>query len=82
MTCSHCVTSVREALDSLPGVAVEHVRIGKASVTLAPEGASPAALIEAIRDAGYQAAFSTGASTEAKAGLPQAATSGGCCSSK
>lgn len=81
MTCSHCVTSVREALESLPGVAVEHVRIGKASVTLAPDGASPAALIEAIRESGYQAAFSMGAATDAKAGLPQAATSGSCCSS-
>lgn len=82
MTCGHCVTSVREALESLPGVAVDHVRIGKASVTLAPEGASPAALIEAIREAGYQAAFSASAGTDAKVGLPQATTGGSCCSSR
>ncbi len=81
MTCSHCVTAVREALESLSGVAVEHVRIGKASVTLAPDGASPAALIEAIQEAGYQAAFSAGGGTDAKAALPHAPTSGSCCSS-
>lgn len=82
MTCGHCVTAVRDALDSLPGVAVDHVRIGKASVTLAPNSASPAALIEAIREAGYQAGFSASAGTDPQAGLPQASTGGSCCSSR
>lgn len=82
MTCSHCVISVREALEALPGVAVDHVRIGKAAVSLASEGASPAALIEAIREAGYQAAFSAGAGTDAKDAPPQAAIGGSCCSSR
>lgn len=83
MTCGHCVTSVRAALESLPGVTVDHVRIGDASVTLAPEGASPATLIEAIREAGFQAGFS--ARNDATANLPQGATRGmgrssSCCS--
>jgi hypothetical protein len=52
----------------------------------------PAALIEALREAGYPASFASGSglgngagtavSAEAKTGLPQAPTSGGCCSSR
>lgn len=82
MTCGHCVTAVRDVLDSLPGVAVDHIRIGKASVSLAPQGASPAALIEAIREAGYQAGFSASAGRGATVGLPQAATGASCCCSR
>ncbi len=82
MTCGHCINAVREALESLPGLTVEHVRMGKASVTLTPQSASPAALIEAIREAGYRAAFSEGTATETKAALPQAATGSSCCSAR
>jgi hypothetical protein len=83
---------VSDALDGLPGVEVDHVRIGQASVRFEPETVSPAALIEALREAGYQARFASGSSAgtgagtavsaEAKTGLPQAPTSGGCCSSR
>lgn len=82
MTCGHCISAVRDALESLPGVTVQHVRMGKASVTLTPEGASPAALVGAIREAGYRAAFSEGTAPDTKAALPQAATGSGCCSSR
>lgn len=92
MTCGHCVRAVSDLLDGLPGVEVDHVRIGQASVRFEPETVSPAALIEALREAGYPASFAsgsgprTGASTavgaEAKTGLPQAPTSGCCCSSR
>lgn len=81
MTCGHCVSAVREALSALPGVEVHHVRIGHASLLLEPGTASPAAVIEAIREAGYQAGF-TSADTQASAGLPQAAAGGSCCSSR
>lgn len=100
MTCGTCVRAVSDALDELPGVVVDRVRIGQASVRFEPETVSPAALIEALREAGYPASFASGsgaatgpgtgagsgASTavgaEAKTGLPQAPTSGCCCSSR
>ncbi|HYW31609.1 MAG TPA: heavy-metal-associated domain-containing protein [Gemmatimonas sp.] len=82
MTCGHCISAVRETLHSLPGITVEDVGMGKASVTLAGRGASPAEMIEAIREAGYQAAISVRAATDAKTGLPQAETGGSCCSSR
>jgi copper chaperone len=82
MTCGHCVSAVREALGALPGVEVDHVRIGHASLLLEPGTASPAAVIEAIREAGYQAAFTTSAGADPKAGLPQAPAGGSCCSSR
>lgn len=80
MTCGHCVSAVREALNALPGVEVDHVRIGHASLSLEPGTASPAAVIEAIREAGYQAGFTASADAQPKSGLPQAPTSGSCCS--
>jgi len=82
MTCGHCVSAVREALEALPGVNVHRVGIGTASVTLDPQGASPAALVEAVREAGYQASFAGNASTAPKAGLPQAPSGASCCSTR
>lgn len=82
MTCGHCINAVRDALESLPGLTVEHVRMGKASVLLTPQGASPAALIDAIREAGYRAAFSESTTKDIKADLPQATTGGSCCSAR
>jgi copper chaperone CopZ len=55
MTCGHCVASVRAALSAVPGVHVQEVRVGSATV----EPATPAALdaaVSAIQDAGYDAA--------------------------
>jgi copper chaperone CopZ len=58
MSCGHCVASVREALEAVPGVAVEGVRIGSAAVRL--DGEDTTALTEAalaaVREAGYGAA--------------------------
>jgi copper chaperone len=92
MTCGHCVRAVSNALNGLPGVEVDDVRIGRASVRLEPKTVLPAALIEVLREAGYAASFASGSglgngagtavSAEAKTGLPQAPTSGGCCSSR
>lgn len=86
MTCGHCVRAVTHALEALPGVAVHHVRLGHASLSFAPEAVSPAAVIEALRNAGYPASFgpSDGVRERApiKTGLPQAPTSGSCCSSR
>lgn len=86
MTCGHCVGAVRTALNDLPGVAVDHVRIGHASLRFEPETVSPAAVIEALRDAGYPASFGPAKGTRERApiktGVPQAPTSGSCCSSR
>ena len=86
MTCGHCVRAVVDTLEDLPGIEVDHVRIGHALLRFDPATANPAAVIEAIRGAGYQASFEpgtgAGADEQLKAGLPQAATSGGCCASR
>lgn len=54
MSCGHCVAAVKGALEELPGVTVNQVAIGSASVLLAA-GASQDAVVEAVRDAGYDA---------------------------
>jgi len=82
MTCGHCVSAVREVLEALPGVNVHQVGIGTASVTLDPQGASPAALVEAVREAGYQAAFAGNPSMARNDGLPQAPSGASCCSTR
>ena len=81
MTCGHCVGAVREALEALPGVQVQRVSIGSAAVAL-EHGASPAALVEAIREAGYQASFAPAVGDAPRAGLPQAPSGSSCCSTR
>ncbi len=53
MTCGHCMSRVRDALSALPGVTVDRMKVGQATVTF-DEAATDAATIEkAIEDAGY-----------------------------
>ncbi len=84
MTCGHCIRAVTDTLEDLRGVTVDHVRIGKAVIWFEPDIANPAAVIEAIRHAGYRASFGTaaalGVDEQRKTGLPQAASGGGCSS--
>jgi copper chaperone CopZ len=49
------VRAVNEALTELPGVTVERVEIGKASVALDDARVAPAQVIDAVQDAGYAA---------------------------
>lgn len=63
MTCGHCVAGVRRALAAVPGVQVQDVRIGGATVTA--DGVPAAALVAAVEDAGYQAAITDAAFPEA-----------------
>jgi copper chaperone CopZ len=56
MTCGHCVRAVEEALRALPGVEVEQVAIGEATVAFDPARTPRAELDEAVRDAGYELA--------------------------
>lgn len=52
MSCGHCVTAVRKALQSVPGVTITAVTIGSAAVE--HESAAMLAMAEAaIADAGY-----------------------------
>lgn len=55
MSCGHCVHAVREALGAVPGVKVEEVQIGSASVTLEDEKATLGDLVDAVYNAGYEA---------------------------
>lgn len=55
MSCNHCVAAVSEALGELPGVNVEHVRLGSAQVSYQPEKVSLELIVLAVEDAGYSA---------------------------
>jgi len=56
MSCMHCVKAVREALSELPGVEVERVDVGSATVEFDPARTPKDALLDAVRDAGYEPA--------------------------
>ncbi len=51
MSCGHCVKAVQQALAEVPGVAGADVALGSATVELG--SATPAQVMDAIRDAGY-----------------------------
>jgi copper chaperone CopZ len=53
MSCNHCVMHVKKALADLPGVKVEDVQVGMASVVI-DESVPQEALVQAIKKAGYQ----------------------------
>ena len=55
MSCGHCVAAVTRALEELPGVKVRDVARGSALVELDAGAASVETVIDAIRDAGYDA---------------------------
>jgi len=60
MSCGHCVRHVGEALRPLGGVREVEVQLeqGRALVKHDPQETSPEGLIEAVRDAGYEATVS------------------------
>jgi copper chaperone len=55
MSCGHCLNAVRGALGRLPGVTIETVTIGKASVLYDPTKANPQEIVDAVNDEGYTA---------------------------
>lgn len=55
MSCGHCLKAVQQALQGIPGAAVESVQMGRASVETSAEGPSPEALAERVTAAGYTA---------------------------
>jgi copper chaperone len=56
MSCGHCVAAVTRALESVDGVRVEQVGVGKATVSYDPDVTSPARIAEALEGEGYAAA--------------------------
>lgn len=54
MSCDGCRRTVRTALEGVPGVQVDSVTVGAASVRYDELQTTPATLMQAIRKAGYQ----------------------------
>jgi copper chaperone CopZ len=57
MSCDHCVKAVREALRKLPGVDVEQLAIGSATVAYDPSATSLEEIFDAVNDEGYGVAL-------------------------
>jgi Cu+-exporting ATPase len=74
MTCASCVARVEKALKRVPGVAAAEVNLATetASVVLA-EGAPPESLIDAVREAGYEARLAPGKPASTPSWWPVAA---------
>lgn len=53
MSCGHCVAHVRKALAAIPGVQVDDVAIGSATIRHAADAASAEDIAKAVRSAGY-----------------------------
>ena len=76
MSCGHCVGQVKAALQGVPGVVVENVAVGKASVSFDPAKASRDVVAEVVTKAGYDAKVE--APAEAASCAPTAKAAGGC----
>ena len=59
MSCGHCVSSVKRALESVPGISVTEVRIGGASVETELAPAPIDAIKDAVEGAGFFAEVAT-----------------------
>jgi copper chaperone len=55
MSCEHCVRAVRGRLERTPGVKVDDVHVGSATIEYDPTTTSVDDLEEAIADEGYTA---------------------------
>ncbi len=53
MSCGHCVARVQKALASVPGVTVESVKVGSATIAFDGGDATLDAIGAALDDAGY-----------------------------
>ncbi|MEM8484357.1 MAG: cation transporter [Bacteroidota bacterium] len=54
MSCGHCVSTVKNALEATAGVDVEHVEIGKAQVQFDTTQVSAAQLASVVEDLGFE----------------------------
>lgn len=55
MSCGHCLNAVNRALAALPGVALESVQMGRASLRYDESVITPDAIRDAVAAAGYRA---------------------------
>jgi Cu+-exporting ATPase len=55
MSCGHCVSRVKQTLAAAPGVQVENVSIGSASLAYDAAASSPETIADAVSAAGYPA---------------------------
>jgi copper chaperone len=53
MSCGHCVAAVGRALAAVPGVDVEHIAIGSATIAYDPDAVSFDRIRAAVRAEGY-----------------------------
>jgi copper chaperone len=53
MSCGHCLNTVRGALGRVPGVRIETVTIGRATVEFDPAVASASQIVAAVSGEGY-----------------------------
>jgi copper chaperone len=61
MTCDHCVRSVTNALQDVPGVQSASVSLESNSAEVSGDGIDTAALVAAVAEEGYEAAVTSGA---------------------
>jgi len=55
MSCGHCLNAVRGALGRVPGVKIETVSIGRATVEFDPTAATIPQIVAAVSAEGYPA---------------------------
>jgi copper chaperone len=53
MSCDHCVRAVRSALADIPGVTVDQVSVGSATLRFDPATAKADQIVGAISESGY-----------------------------
>ena len=55
MTCGNCIRHVTNALQAIEGVEIKDVGIGSARIAYDPDQVAEDRVLEAVRQAGYQA---------------------------
>ena len=55
MSCQMCVRHVTNALSAIPGVRVRNVQVGSAEIEFDPQSVGEDQILEAVREAGYEA---------------------------
>ncbi len=53
MTCGHCVSAVRKALEAVPSATVEQLAIGSATVSYDESATTANVITQAVEDEGY-----------------------------
>jgi copper chaperone CopZ len=55
MSCGHCLNAVNRALAAVPGLAVQSVQMGRATLRYDEAQVNPSQVAAAVADAGYRA---------------------------